>query len=422
MNNWIEVSAERLTANFHLLQAAAGPDTTLLAVIKANAYGHGAGCCAPILARAGATWLGVTCASEGARVRQALASAGIEIEAQPEILIMSGFLPDDVAAIHEHRLTPVLWTSEQIAWLAQHAGSLRIHVEVDTGMGRQGVLSGQSLAHLLREITATGLILDGIFTHLCSSEVAGSPVTALQRKRFEQVVAQLQTLGATPRFLHVGNSSAIDNPDSPCAPEAAWLAPLAAQLGATPMVRPGLALYGYTLPLETSGNPADPTRTGSLTSASFKPDMGIHDAGTATRAPVSPPRIHFNLHPVLTWKARILAIRTLIPGETVGYNATFTAAHPMLTALLPAGYADGLRRELSSTNTKSAGWVMIQGQRAPILGRISMNLTVVDISAIPNVQPGDEAILLGDGITADDHATLAHTIAYEILCSIHPCT
>src|ERR1700677_1104242 len=106
----------------------------------------------------------------------------------------------------------------------------------------------------------------------------------------------------------------------------------------------------------------------------------------------------------MTWKARVLSIRSLAPGETVGYNATFTASAPMRIALIPAGYADGLRRELSSTSDKPGGWVMIHGQRAPILGRISMNLTVVDVTHIPDVHPGDEATILGDGVTADDHA------------------
>jgi alanine racemase len=123
----------------------------------------------------------------------------------------------------------------------------------------------------------------------------------------------------------------------------------------------------------------------------------------------------------MTWKAQVLTVSDLAPGDTVGYNATFTAGQPMRIALLPAGYADGLRRELSSTSEKPGGWVMIHGQRAPILGRISMNLTVVDVSHIPGVAPGDPAVLLGPGITADDHARLAQTISYEILCGIHPC-
>ena len=153
------------------------------------------------------------------------------------------------------------------------------------------------------------------------------------------------------------------------------------------MVRPGVALYGYTLPMDC----------------------------THTTAPA---KIQPHLRPVMTWKTRILTLHDIQPGDTIGYNATFTAQHPMRLALLPIGYADGLRRELSSTNANPGGWAIIHNQRAPIVGRISMNLTVVDVTQILAVTSGDEVILLGDGITADDHARLAHTISYEILCGV----
>ncbi len=378
MNNWIEVSADRLTANFQAIQAEVGPATTILAVIKANAYGHGAETCAPILVRAGAQWLGVTCANEGARIRQALDAQGLAAE----ILIMSGFLPSDAPLIRDYALTPVVWTHDQIAALAAYPGT-RVHLEVDTGMGRQGLAT--SLVDLIQFYvhSKSAIIIDGVFTHFCSSEVANSPQTALQQSRFEAFLGKLHKSSIQPTYIHAGNSSFLDNP----APDAQWLPQLAASLGATPMARPGLSLYGYTLPIE----------------------------GEAV------PHLRSKLQPVLTWKAHVLATRSLSTGDTVGYNATFTASRPMRVALLPVGYADGLRRELSSTTDKPGGWVMLHGQRAPILGRISMNLTVVDITHIPGVQPNDEAIVLGDGITADDHAALAHTISYEILCGIHPC-
>ena len=383
MNNWIEISPSRLAANFAAVQTAAGADTTVVAVIKANAYGHGAETCAPILVRAGATWLGVTCASEGARVRNVLLATGLTAE----IMIMSGFLPQDAASIHEHHLTPVVWTLDQVASLALYPGT-RVHIEVDTGMGRQGVRPGPPLDRLLTAIAAAGLIPDGLFTHFCSSEVADAPITLLQQQRFQNAVEQLRRTGLTLTWLHAANSSAVDNPAADPAADPAWLPRLASSVGAAPMVRTGLALYGYTLPIEG----------------------GSH------------PRLHDAVRPVLTWKARILAVHHLAAGDTVGYNAIFTAPAPMQVAVLPVGYADGLRRELSSSNTRPGGWATIHGHRAPILGRISMNLTVVDITRIANVTAGDEAILLGDLFTADDHAILAQTIPYEILCGIHPCS
>jgi alanine racemase len=159
---WVEVSEERLAANFRVVSAAAGPETEVLAVIKANAYGHGAEVCAPMLANAGAPWLGVTCADEGARVRKALDTAGFVrgYERTPEILVMCGFLPEDVAAIREHALTPVIWTAEHIEWL-RGVGPMRVHVEVDTGMGRQGVGARKPLRELLGKLVAAGLVLDG---------------------------------------------------------------------------------------------------------------------------------------------------------------------------------------------------------------------------------------------------------------------
>jgi alanine racemase len=120
----------------------------------------------------------------------------------------------------------------------------------------------------------------------------------------------------------------------------------------------------------------------------------------------------------MTWKTRVLDVREVAAGETVGYNATFTAPGPMRLALLPVGYADGLRRELSSTNAKPGGWAMVRGGRAGIVGRVSMNLTMVDVTGIDGVRVGDEVVLLGDGVTADDHARIAGTISYEILCGV----
>jgi alanine racemase len=381
---WVEVSEERLVANFRAFAKAAGAETTVLAVVKANAYGHGAETCSVMLARVGAQWLGVTCANEGMRVRGALEAAGFMRggEKTPEVLVMCGFLPGDVATLEEHALTPVLWNAEQVSWLRNAAG-LKVHVEVDTGMGRQGVRP-TDLGDLLAEIDSAGLVLDGIFTHFCESESAHSELTQTQERRFEAVVAQVAAKGLAPSWVHAGNSSTVDNP----AQQWPWLVELARTVGARAMVRSGLALYGYCLPIEDT----DSRRV--------------------------QPQVRSALSPVMQWKTLVLAVRELAADETVGYGATFAAPALMRVALLPVGYADGLRRELSSTNSKPGGWVMIAGKRAAILGRISMNLTVVDVTGIDGVTAGTEAVLLGDGVTAEDHARLAGTIPYEILCGV----
>ena len=385
--SWLEVSADALTSNLAALRHAAtvpqaGRPPATLAVIKANAYGHGATLCAPILARAGAEWLGVTEAGEGAAVRQALHAANISEPDQPNILLMCGLEPGDVPLLAPHRLTPVVWFPEQLHWLAEHASPenpIPIHIEVDTGMARQGARPGDDFAILLAKLSSLPqLRLDGILTHFASSEIAHSALTGTQQQRFEQALAQLQAAHQHPAWLHAGNTSTVDE-----ARLLPWLAAQARSLNARLLVRSGLALYGHALPLEG----ATPHLAPSLT-------------------------------PVGTWKSHVIALRDLAPGETVGYNATFTATHAMRLALLPVGYADGLRRELSSTSQQPGGWVMVRGRRAPILGRVSMNLTTVDVTAIPDAILGDETILLGSGVSAEDHARLAGTIPYEILCGM----
>ncbi len=397
MKIWTEISKENLAANFAAIQAVLAEATgsaTLLAVVKANAYGHGIAPCAPILAAAGAQWLGVTDAAEGTRVRAVLRDSGIPDPAQPDILVMSATsaLPGEAEAVVRDRLTPVVSSLNQLARLCEAASSaaapLPIHLEIDTGMSRQGV-SPDDLDSLLSHIASSPqLRLSGLMTHLADTEVAHSLQTLTQRAVFEQAIAAITARALRPEWVHVGNSSYIDNDDRKSNGNEEgwlpWLVSLAHRTGARPMVRSGLALYGHLLPIEGLSRPA----------------------------------IQALVRPVLTWKTRVLSITDAPACSLVGYNGTYRTKHPMRLALLPAGYADGLRRELSSNNDHPGGWVILHGHRAPIIGRVSMNLTSVDVTAIPNIAEGDEVTLLGEGITAEDHARLAHTIPYEILCAI----
>ncbi len=394
MKSWVEISEKRLSGNYGLLKKASGADIAVLAVVKANAYGHGASICAPALVRAGAEWLGVTDAPEGACVRKALTAAGIEPTHQPRILVMSGPLPEDADQLLQHQLTPVVWQQEQLQWLADAAaragaGPFPIHLEIDTGMARQGAVPGDELAAFLQSLNShKTLQLDGVFTHFASAEVVNSPQTLDQRQRFEQAIAQVAASGLRPAWVHAGNSSTVDNQGTE--ENLSWLRALAATVGARSMVRPGIALYGYCLPIEA--------------------------ANPSTKIPQ--PEVEQALQPVMTWKTRIIGLRTIHPGDTVGYNGIFAADRPMHLALLPIGYADGLRRELSASNTRPGGWAIIHGQRAPYIGRVSMNLTIIDVTHLKDIALGDEVVVLGDGITANDHAHLAHTIAYEIICAV----
>jgi alanine racemase len=396
VKSWVEISEKRLKANYKLLVEAARGETAVLAVIKANAYGHGAELCAPVLAQAGAEWLGVADPSEGTAIRDALTAAGVVKKTQPRILVMSGSLDEDAEVIVRHRLTPVVWDQRQMESLAaairQEGGDvvpLPVHLEIDTGMARQGIAPGEHLQTLLHWLGRQPLLrLDGVMTHFASAEVAESRQTMAQRRLFEDAVASVAGAGLRPAWLHAGNSSTLDNQ---CALEnLAWLRKLAASVVARSMVRSGIALYGYCLPIdETCSN------------------------GSAGQA-----KVRTGLEPLMTWKTRVIGLREINAGDAVGYNAIFTAQRPMRLALLPIGYSDGLRRELSGSNAKPGGWTMVKGKCAAILGRVSMNLTVIDVTEIPGVAMGDEVVVLGDGITADDHARLAQTISYEITCGV----
>ncbi|HMG02119.1 MAG TPA: alanine racemase [Edaphobacter sp.] len=390
MKNWVEISGQRLAANYRLLASTAGAETTVLAVVKADAYGHGVDICAPVLAAAGAGWLGVTDPAEGMAVRAALQNSGIE---QPRVLVMSEMLDDEADAMVEHHLTPVVSNvrqMESLARAAEHRASspFPIHLEIDTGMARQGVAAGNALDTALHWLKNQSVIqLEGVMTHFASAEIAGSHQTSTQRRLFEQSIHQVHSTGLQPAWIHAGNSSTVDNPSEE---PLHWLEQVSRSLGARAMVRTGLALYGYSLPVEREQDYAG-------------------DAQSLVRP---------GLEPVMTWKARVTGVREVEAGTRIGYNGTFTAQQRMRLALLPVGYADGLRRELSSTNDRPGGWVLFGQARAPIVGRVSMNLTIVDVTDLPAVAVGDEAVLLGEGITAEDHAHLACTIAYEILCGV----
>ena len=258
-------------------------------------------------------------------------------------------------------------------------GSLVVHVEIDTGMARQGVVAGPVLGQLLQRFTAESpLRLEGMLTHMASAESATDTQNEVQLSRFRVALHQVRAAGLRPELIHVGNSSGIDS-----GAIAAGMAQIAAEFDARAMTRAGLALYGYALPLQ---------------------------GAAATVGPL--------LRRVMTWKTRVVSIREVEMGATVGYNATFVAERAMRLALLPVGYADGFRRALSSTNAAAAGAVWVGGQRAPVVGRVSMDLTVVDVTALPEVRIGDPVELLGGNISAEQHARLAGTSAYEVLCGM----
>lgn len=365
---WADVSLAALRQNFRVVQTHVGHDVTVCTVVKADAYGHGAVECSLALEQEGARWFGVTSLDEAIPLRD----AGIE----GRILLMTGFWRGEEEEIVRLKLTPTIWELEQIELLERAAARLKVaqhavHLKIDTGMGRLG-LAPEDLPPVLTAIRGSAhLTLEGVSTHLASSEVLDAPSVDAQSRIFEAARETLRKEGFNPVLVHVANTSAM------ISRRASW----------NSMVRPGLALYGYYLPFERAGR-----------------EVG----GSGLRLPVIP---------VLAWKTRILSLRDMPANQALGYGGTYVTQAPSRIAVLPLGYADGLNRKISSR-----GRVIVRESYAPIVGRISMDLTLVDVTGIPGVEVGDEVVLLGSSqgltVSAHEHAEMAETIPYEILCNI----
>ncbi|HYM06392.1 MAG TPA: alanine racemase [Terriglobales bacterium] len=365
---WAQVSLENLRYNFGVVQRHIGAGITVCAVVKADAYGHGATECARALEEEGARWLGVTSLDEAIPLRD----AGI----RTRILLMTGFWRGEEEEIIRLQLTPTVWEPGQVELLEKAAAGLglprlAVHLKVDTGMGRLGV-DPEDLYPVCAALKASShLLLEGLSTHLASSEVLDAPSVNEQLQKFEQVRNVLRNEGFDPPLVHVANTGAV------ISKRESW----------NTMVRPGIALYGYHLPFERAGRE------------------------------VSGSKLRLGVKPVLTWKTRILSLRDVRANQALGYGGTYVTKAPARIAVLPVGYADGLNRALSSR-----GRVIVREHYAPIVGRISMDLTLADVTGLPGVAVGDEVVLLGalDGLSVDarEHAELANTNVYEILCAI----
>lgn len=385
----VEIRTGALQQNYRLLAGLADPHAELLAIVKADAYGHSLALCAPAVVAAGARWLGVTSVEEGMIARAACPPT----QNEPRILVIAGVFPGQGAALIEHRLTPVVWETWQLDELETAAraaalgpGSLPIHIEIDTGMSRQGVAPESLPAILARISPASPFRLEGVMTHLFAADEADGRVTDAQLARVDEMLGHISSAGLFGEWLNVGNSAAL------LAGQARTIADLAGRHGMKALVRPGLALYGLV--------------------PDFDPDFAGPPPATLTAA-------RARLQPVLTWKTQVVSLRAVPPGAVVGYNGTFVATEPMRLALVAAGYGDGLTRNLGNRFS-----LLVRGERAPLVGRISMDQAVLDVTEIPAVQPGDEVVILGaqDGqtISAFDHASAAGTIPWEIFTRIAP--
>jgi len=365
---WADVSLATLRQNFRTIQKHVGAAVTVCAVVKADAYGHGAVECSKALEAEGAKWLGVTSLDEAIPLREAGVHANV--------LLMTGFWRGEETEIVRLRLTPTVWEPWQIESLDRAAATLGVtqhpvHLKVDSGMGRLGVAVEQLPGVLDGLRAAKHLVVEGLSTHLASSEIMDAPSVGEQQQRFAAALALVKEAGFEPKFIHVANTGAV------ISRRETW----------NTMVRPGVALYGYYLPFQRAGREV---------------------SGGTLRLPVKP---------ILTWKTRILSLRNFGGNQALGYNGTYVTKAPAHVAVLPVGYADGYNRQLSNR-----GRVIVREHYAPILGSISMDLTLVDVTGIPGVSVGDEVILLGtcDGLSVDalEHARWANSSPYEILCNI----
>ncbi len=370
----VEVSRSALRSNYAILRAQAETvDADVVAVIKANAYGHGAAEARDTLATAGCKWFAVTCLQEA-----------LVLPSQPScrMLLLSGLFAGEAAETVHRGYTPVLGTVDQLTWLTEavrrqeSSHPFRLHLEIDTGMARQGIQWNDTaalavVAALLAQYPS--LQLEGVMTHFASPEDEQSPQTSEQIERFRNALSTLRGHGCTPSLIHAGNSASLF-----VSSQTAALREIALECNSRLLLRPGIGLYGY----------------------------GPHATARGLR-------------PVLSWKTRITALRMIEPGEAVSYNATFRVTRSTRIALLPVGYADGYNRLLSNK-----GEVLVNGHRAPIAGRVTMDQTMIDVTDIQGAIVGDEVVLLGTQgdwcILADDLAAHAGTIAYEVLCALGP--
>ncbi len=381
---WAEIRTCALEENFRFLARLAAPHAELLAIVKANAYGHSLALCAPAVVHAGAKWLGVTSVEEGIATRALCPGA--------RVLIMSGIAPGQAAAAIQFELTPIAWELWQLDELEAAGraagaapGSVPVHLEIDTGMSRQGVLPGELATIFARFASGSPLRLEGVMTHLFAADEADGQITREQLACLDGVLARISAAGLFAEWLSVGASAAL------LAGQAQPIAELAERLGMKALLRPGLALYGVV--------------------PEFDPAFDASEVPSSLAAALSA------LKPVLTWKSSVVGVRSIPAGATIGYNGTFVATEPMRVALVAAGYADGLDRALGNRFE-----LLVRGQRAPLVGRVSMDQSVLDVTEIPGVTAGDEVVLIGaqgnETITAHDHARATGTIPWEVFTRI----
>lgn len=356
---WVEIDLEAIGYNVRRVVELVGPGVEVLAVLKADGYGHGAVKVARTALNNGARWLGVACLSEALALRQAALTA--------PILILGYTPPWQARQAVLHEITVTLFSLEVAAALSRAALDLnrtaRAHVKVDTGMGRLGLLPHEVVPFFQEVRRLPGLEIEGIFTHMASADEADLSYTWEQLRRFNEVLDALRSQGLLPRKIHAANSASLLR-----VPESRYN-----------LVRLGIAMYGLS---------------------------------PSADAPCPP-----DFRPALTFKCQVAQVKELPAGSYISYGRTFCTERPSRIAVIPVGYADGFRR-----GPNHWGEVLVRGRRAPIVGRVCMDQTMIDVTDIPGVRPGDEVVLIGaqgeERITVEEVARRLGTINYEVVSEI----
>lgn len=375
---WAEIDLDAIEHNMRTVCAALPAGAAAMAVVKADAYGHGAVPVARAALEGGATWLGVAILEEGAALRNALG---------PDLpILVLGYVPPAAAerAIEDDlRLTLYhMDLAEALSAASQRLGRpARVHVKVDTGMGRIGLQASEVPAFLQALRRLPGVVVEGLYSHLASADDPDTSYTEAQAEEFARLGRHLQDQGLLPPVLHLANSAAaLANP--------AWVSAAAGPLA---LARVGIALYGLS---------------------PFGDQNASHTPGGRPPAP---------LRPALSWRARFSHVKQVPAQTSISYGNTFIAPSAMPVGTLPVGYADGFSRRWSN-----AGRVLVRGRAVPVIGRVCMDQTMVDLSPVWSdaepVRVGEEAVLIGAqggaAISADDWARQLGTIHYEITCLV----
>jgi alanine racemase len=357
--NEVTIDLDALRHNFSEIKRLAGTQPKVLAVVKSDAYGHGMIPVAKTLESEGVDCLGVFEVTEGLELRK----SGCEVP----ILVMMGVVSDEVEAAVEYGLMPALFKleiGETLSAISAAQGKVTpVHVKVDTGMTRLGVLYKDLPQFLEQILPLKGIEVKGIFSHLAVADQPDQAYTDQQIEKFQEAVEASRRIIGFEGDVHIANSGAL-------------LGSKGLELG---MIRPGILLYG------------SPPAEGWPAAAAFKP--------------------------VMSFKSKVTQVRTVPAGTSVSYGCTYTTPEERTIATIPVGYDDGYSRLLSNN-----GEMLIHGQRAPIVGRVCMNLTMVDVTGIAGVAVGDEVVLLGaqggERISAEEIATRIQTISYEVYCTL----